>query len=409
MKKFVAFAATLALAAGIAQAKTTVQFYTFTSGGSHQKDLDGLISVFEKQNPDIEIKYVVAPFDTYFTKLQTDVAAGNAPDVYELNYENFVTFASKGVLRSLTSLISRDKEKVAELFYPAALNAFKHRGVQYGLPMTFSTVVLYYNKDLFDKAGVAYPTANWTWQDELAAAKKLTDPSKRIWGTYQEIQFWEFYKVSAQFGGGVKVSPLVQIDTAKNREALQMMVDRIRVNKVMPTDAELSGMGNVDLFFNGQVAMLHTGIWMFDMFSKAKFNWDIAVEPGAANKATHFFSNAAVISSTSKNPDAAYKWVKFISSSPVTAQKRIETGWELPALSLNQRGAVDAYLKQPLPANREAVFESLKYAVTPPVVDSQPQLQDIMNEELKAAQLGTKTVAQALASAEKRVKALLKK
>lgn len=409
MKKAVFTLIVLIVAMGFALGKTTVNYFSFTTDANHVKDLEALIATFEKENPDIEVKYTTAPFDSYFTKLQTSIAAGNPPDVFELNYENFVTFASKGTLLSLDNYLLQNAILRTSTFYPAALNAFQYNNIQYGLPITFSTVVLFYNKDLFDKAGVAYPTAAWTWKDVLDAAKKLTNPSQRVWGVYQPVQFWEFYKVAVQAGGGLRVSPTVQIDTPANREALRYLVDKVRIQKVMPSDAEMSGVSNEDMFLNGQLAMLYSGIWMFDKFSKAPFKWDIAVEPGGARKATHFFSNAAVIAKASKNAEAAWKWVKFLAASPATVKTRIDRAWELPALSLAQRSLFDTYLKRPLPANREAVFDSLQYAVTPPVVENQPQLQDIINQELEAARLGTKTVEQALADAQKRVEALLKR
>ena len=302
MKRFILILAPL-VAAGLALAQqgTTLKFFSFTTDAGHVKALESLIGQFEKENPGVNVEYTTAPFDTYFTKLQTDLAAGQAPDVFELNYENFVTFASKKTLRELGSMMKKDGTAKADLFYPAALNAFKYRGVQYGLPMTFSTVVLFYNKDLFDKAGVAYPTKSWTWKDELEAAKKLTDASKKVWGVFQPVQFWEFYKVAAQAGGGLKVSPTVQIDTPKNREALHWLVDKTLKYNVMPTAAQMSGVGDGDLFVNAQLAMIHTGIWMFDSFAKAPFKWDIALEPGGVKHGTHFFSNAAVVSQTSKN------------------------------------------------------------------------------------------------------------
>ena len=397
------------VAFGAAQSgKTTLNYYSFTTDANHVKTLDGLIAGFQRENPDVEVKYTTAPFDSYFTKLQTDIAAGQAPDVFELNYENFTTFASKGTLLDLGSRLKTEATPATKTFYPAALNAFKMGGTQYGLPITFSTVVLFYNKDLFDKAGVAYPNASWTWKDELEAAKKLTDPAKRVWGVFQPVQFWEFYKVAAQAGGGLRVTPNVAIDTSRNREALRWLTEKTLVHKVMPSAAEMSGVDDGGLFVNGQLAMLHTGIWMFDAFSKAKFNWDIAVEPGNVKKATHFFSNAAVVSKTSKNADAAYRWVKYLASSPATVKARIDTSWELPALSLEQKSLLQGYLAKPMPANREAVFESLRYAVTPPVVDKQSQLQDIINQEFEAARLGTKTVEAALGSAQKRVTDLMK-
>jgi multiple sugar transport system substrate-binding protein len=395
----------LLLASGMA--KTTINYYSFTTDQNHIKDLEALIAVFEKENPDLEVKYTTAPFDSYFTKLQTNLVAGQAPDVFELNYENFVTFASRGTLLALDPYLRQDRT-LNSAFYPAALNAFRHGNAQYGLPITFSTVVLFYNKDLFDKAGVAYPTASWTWKDVMSAAQKISNPAQRVWGVYQPVQFWEFYKVAYQAGGGLQVGPRVQIDTPANREALRYLVDKVRL-KLMPSDAEMSGVSNEDMFLNGQLGMLYSGIWMFDKFSQAKFKWDIAVEPGGARKATHFFSNAAVISRSTKNAEAAFKWIKFLAASPITVKTRIERSWELPALSLAQRTLFDAYLKKPLPANREAVFDSLQYAVTPPVVENQSQLQDIINQELEAARLGSKTPEQAITDAQRRVEALVRR
>ncbi|MER3445184.1 MAG: hypothetical protein C4321_06935 [Chloroflexota bacterium] len=165
------------LASGLA--KTTINYFSFTTDQNHVKDLEALIAAFEKENPDLEVKYTTAPFDSYFTKLQTNLAAGQAPDVFELNYENFVTFASRGTLLALDPYLHQDRT-LNNAFYPAALNAFRHGNVQYGLPITFSTVVLFYNKDLFDKAGVAYPTASWTWKDVMSAAQKISNPAQRV-------------------------------------------------------------------------------------------------------------------------------------------------------------------------------------------------------------------------------------
>ena len=405
MKKFALVV--LALLASLAAAQTTVTYYSFTTDQDHVDELEALISTFESQHPDISIEYTTAPFDSYFTKLQTDFAAGNAPDVFELNYENFVTFASRGTLEPLTPYLEGQDGVAANTFYPAALDAFQYDGTQYGLPITFSTVVLYYNKDLFDAAGLEYPTSDWTWDDVMSAAEALNNPSERVWGIYQPVQFWEFYKAAAAAGGGLEVGEEVRIDTPENRQALHYLVDKVQTAGVMPTDAELSGVANEDLFLNGQLGMLVSGIWMFDKFQSAAFEWDIAVEPGSVRNATHFFANAAAVANDSEVPDAAWQWVEFLAISPEVAQARIESNWELPALSLESADVLQPYLERGAPAGRDAVFASLEYAVTPPVVENQPELQDIINQELEAARLGAKTVEEALASAQSRVEALL--
>lgn len=401
-----ALALLLLLALSLGAAQTTVDYYSFTTDEGHVDVLESLIETFESQHPDVRIEYTTAPFTDYFTKLQTDFAAGNPPDVFELNYENFVTFASRGTLAPLDGQLSGEAGIEEGTFYDAALDAFAFDGTQYGLPITFSTSVLFYNQELFDAAGVEHPTAQWTWDDVMDAAERLNDPASRVWGMYQPVQFWEFYKAAHAAGGGLEVGPEVRIDTPENRDALQYLVGKIEAG-VMPTDAEMSGMANEDLFANGQLGMLISGIWMFDRFQAADFAWDIVVEPGSDRKATHFFSNAVAIADDAENQDAAWQWVRFLAASPEVAQARIETNWELPALSLENSDVLEPYLEGGAPANREAVFASLQYAVNPPVVESQPELQDIVNQELEAARLGTKSVAEALADAQRRVEAML--
>lgn len=400
--------ATTALVWGWAAAQTTIEYFSFTAGSDQIPALEELIAVFEAENPDIEIRYSTADFGSYFTKLQTDFAAGNAPDVFELNYENFVTFASRDTLLPIDDYVEASENIGVDTFYSAALNAFAYDGAQLGLPITFSTVMLFYNKDLFDAAGVEYPNDEWTWDDVMAAATAITDAPNRVWGISQPVQFHEFYKAAAQAGGGLTVTPTVQINTEENLAAAHYLVDKVQTYHVMPTDIEMSGVGDVDMFLNSQLGMIVTGIWMFNQITdEATFDWDVAVEPGGVQKATHFFSNAAVVANTSDNPDAAFRWVEFLAAHQAVVDKRIEISWELSALSLEQADLLSAYLEQPMPANREAVFESLEFAVNPPVIENQPQLQDIISQELEAARLGTKTVEQALSDAQSRIEVLM--
>ena len=85
-----------------AQETTEISYFTFSAAPDHTKDLDAMVAAFEAANPGTKVKVETAPYADYFTELQTRVAGGDAPDVFELNYENFVTYASKGVLLDLT-------------------------------------------------------------------------------------------------------------------------------------------------------------------------------------------------------------------------------------------------------------------------------------------------------------------
>lgn len=383
-----------------------ISYFTFSAAPDHLDSLDQMIAAFETANPNISVKVETAPFDQYFTKLQTLIAGGTAPDVFELNYENFVSYASKGVLADLTPLAAAEPG-FTDRFYPRAYEAFSQDGKQYGLPQSFSNVVLYYNKELFDAKGVAYPTADWTWEDELAAAQQLTDAEAGVWGSYSPVQFWEFYKTAAQSGCSVLgADGAVTINQPGCVESLTWMVDKINTHKIAPSDADMAGVSDGDLFKQGKIAMLRTGIWMFGAFQDAPFEWDIALEPGNTQKAHHFFANSVAVSATSEKQDAAWKWAQFFTSSPSAAAIRVDASWELPAL--NDQALFDTWLAQNPPASRAVVFEALDSLVTPPVIEQQAQMQDAVNALLEQAKLGTLTPQEALDQAKTEIEALIK-
>ncbi len=382
-----------------------ITYYTFSAAPDQLGTLDQMIAAFQTANPNITVTVETAPFDQYFTRLQTLIAGGTAPDVFELNYENFVSYASKGVLTDLTPLAAAEPG-FADRFYPRAYGAFSQDGKQYGLPQSFSNVVLFYNKDLFDAAGVAYPTADWTWEDELEAAQALTNPAEGVWGSYSPIQFWEFYKTAAQSGCNV-LGPngTVTINQPGCVESLTWMVDKIGEYQVAPSDADMAGVSDGDLFKQGKIAMLRTGIWMFGAFQDAPFAWDVALEPGNTQKAHHFFANGVAVSATSEKQEAAWQWAQFFTSSQEAAELRVAASWELPAL--NNQALFDEWLALNPPASRDVVFQALDSLVTPPVIEQQSQMQDAVNTLLEQAKLGSLTPQEALDQAKVEIEALL--
>ncbi|PLR77374.1 sugar ABC transporter substrate-binding protein [Bacillus sp. V3-13] len=376
--------------------KVTINYFTFSPGTDHEDDLKEMISAFEEQNPNIKVDYEIAPYDDYFTKLQTMIAGGNAPDVFELNYENFVSYASKGALADLSDFIKEDKDFDPSKLNEEAYKAYQYEGKQYGMVESFSNVVTFYNKDLFDKAGVEYPAADWKWQDELAAAEKITNTSENIWGTYAPISFHEFYKVIAQNGGSVfnEDKSKVTINSPENAEALKYMVDKVNKHKVNPSKADLSGQSPEDLFKNGQIGILHTGIWMLDSFKDVPFKWDIALEAGNTEKAHHFFANGLAVSKDSESQNAAYKFARFMSASEEAAKIRIASSWELPAIT--DEAILKPYLEQTPPESREVVFEALDTLVLPPVIEDWSKMSDLINMELENVVNGKQTPEDAL-------------
>ena len=388
------------------QGPVEIVYYTYSASPNHLEELDAMVAQFNEQEDDITVRVETVGWDNYFTRLESQIAGGDPPDVFETNYENFVNYASKGMLLPLDEYAAGDSGVDVDLYYPRALQAFNLDGVQYGLPATFSTSVLFYNKDLFDAAGLDYPDASWTWDDALEAAQVLTDPDAGVWGLYSPIQFWEFYKKAAQNGGTLLADGEATIDAPENVEALEFMVSMIDEYGVMPRESDLAGVPNEQAFLDGDIAMLVSGIWMFDTFQDADFAWDITVEPGLANKATHYFADGLAISATTDHSEAAWKWISFFTASDEMVRTRMESNWGLPVLQ--DLSLVDAYLEQTPPDNREAVFDSLEYAIVPPVIERQNQMQDIVGLAIENVLLGNQTAAEALADADRQVDQLIR-
>jgi len=379
----------------------TITYSNFISNGGNEENLQKIVDAFEDANPDIKVEVTTLPYGDYGTALQTDLAAGTQSDVFDLEYAQYAEFQANGVLAPL-------EVSDPSVYRQSVLEAYQTEGTQYALPSSFSDVVLYYNKDLFDAAGVEYPNADWTWADEKAAAEAITDQAAGIWGDHQPVSFHEYYKVLAQNGGEFlnETRDAVAFNTPEGIEAAKWLVEKS--GTVMPTIEQGQGTPDFDtnLFTDGKLGMLHTGIWVFGAVADVPFAWDIAVEPGNTHAASAVFSNAVGVSSSSKHVEAATKWVEFLTSSDTMVDVRLDSGWELPAIS--DEAKLDTYLEKGAPANRQAVFDALDGIALPPVAKTgQTEMQDILTEELVEAQAGRKSVEDALASAEQRINAVI--
>jgi multiple sugar transport system substrate-binding protein len=179
---------------------TTIRYFEFSSSPDHLDEIDAMVAAFEAENPDVRVDVEHGTFDDYHTVLQTQIAGDDAPDAFELNFENFVSFATKGTLADLGPLAAADPDFDAGAYYGPAYDAFGLDGVQYGLPESYSTVLLFFNKELFDAAGIDYPTDDWNWADERSAAETIAATGDNVWGFFAGVHYWEFYKAAFQNG-----------------------------------------------------------------------------------------------------------------------------------------------------------------------------------------------------------------
>ncbi len=395
MKKLLALvlALVMILSLSLAYAEpVTITYAHFSGSGAQEETLKKMIEIFESKNPDIKVDVQITGYEDYFTKLATTVGGGNPPDVFEMNMENFLSYMLRGACADLTGKI--DTANYSE----GTLAAVSSEGKIYAVPMSFSTCVLFYNKDLFDQAGVAYPTDEWTWADAQAAAEKIKALGDDIWGYYQPITYNEFYKSIKGNGGSVLSEDYSQftMNTPENVAVLEAMIARVRgENHVMPTKEELAGRGDWDLFTEGKLGMIITGIWGFPTFAeKCTFDWDIVVEPGYKTPSTFFFANVNCVSPSSDKQEAAAKFVDAMGSDPDIVQLRLDANWELPTIA--DQSKLSQYIEMTPPANRKAVFDSMDYAAAPPALEEQGAVVEIIDNVLSTLETNDMTAQEAL-------------
>lgn len=369
--------------------KTKIVYLQFSAGETNNELLTQMIDKFEAANPDVEVELQSIGYNDYFTTLATRMAGNDAPDCFELNMENFLTYAIRDSIEPLDSYF--DTTGLSKDVYSAGpINAATYNGKLYAIPQSFSTVVLFYNKALFDQAGIAYPTDDWKWADEQAAAEKIKALGDDIWGTFQPVTYNELYK-TVKANGGSLVSDdgkTFTMDSQANIDTLQMMLNRVTGDdRVMPNTEDLAGRGDWDLFKSGNLGMIHTGIWAFSDFATniSDFDWDIVVEPGNTTNATHFFANVACVSKGSKNKEASFRLINFLASNEEVVKMRLDAGWELPTISDEKLMA--QYLEITPPENRDAVMKSLEFSVAPPALLKYSEVVDTMTPILENAVL----------------------
>lgn len=378
----------------------TITYTNFISNNGNEDNLAMIVAAFEEANPGITVDVTTMAYGDYFTALQTDLAAGTEADVFDIEYGNYAAYQANGVLAAVD---------VADpsAFDPTLLETYSTDGVQYAFPSSFSNVVLFYNTTLFDAAGLEYPTADWTWADEKAAAEALTDAAAGVFGDYQPISFHELYKVLEQNGESfLDETGRAAFDTPAGIEAIEWLTDKS--GTVMPTPEQGAGTPDFDsgLFASGNLAMFHSGIWMFGAFADMADGWDIAVEPGNTRQASAMFSNGLAVSARSEHVAEAAAFAEFLAGSELTAQIRLDAGWELPPTS--DPAVLASYLDRGAPANRQAVFDSLESVALPPALgEDAAEIQDLVNSTLAEVAAGRTTAADAASALVEQINAIL--
>jgi multiple sugar transport system substrate-binding protein len=315
----------------------------------------------------ITLQYDPAPVTGYMDKLTTEFSAGNAPDVVWIPGANTADYASKGVLLDLAPLAKADASFKATDYYDAPMKELEHGGNLWGLPRDISTLVMYYNKDLFKAKGLTDPAeamkaGNWTWDEFRKDAIALTDVNKKIYG-FSFSDWWGLWGWFANSGGGGFFNAdrtACALNSDGSQKGLQFMADLFLKDKVS-TAPGVEGGASETTFVAGQVGMFPNGRWFTpSMRENAKFDWGVVEMPvGPGGKSTWLFWGAYEVAAKTKYPQQAWTVVKALTSPEVQA-KVAALGTNIP--SNKAQAAVDAFLNSKPPADNQPFIAGTAYA-----------------------------------------------
>ena len=368
MNRFMLIMLTTLLSAGLAQ--TELEFATW--GGP--EDVEIYEDLIEQYNADndvtVTLNHIPSSGD-YEQNLATLIAAGAAPDVFFINNISLPGFAAQDAFLPLNEYAD---EAFLEDFFPANVDAFRYNDNLLAVPRDISNLVLFYNADMFEEAGLELPSADWTYEDFLSAAQTLTqdtdDDGEVDQFGFGYSTFWLFWQPWVWSNGGNFFSEDFSeftLDDGAALEGLQFYVDlRCGENSVAPTEEQAAERSASSMFAAGDAAMIVDGRWRVAPLNGsegADFNWDVAPFPqGPAGSIVDVDGSGWGISSTSDNPDAAWDFIQYVSSAEAQAQWT-EAGIIIP--SRRSVGETDAFITPDVAPANDSVFIDVNETAIP--------------------------------------------
>jgi multiple sugar transport system permease protein len=342
-------------AAGDEQAVELVVMHWSGDAGQREDEIvDGVLSRFEASNPGIRVRRI-NPGDaaSFYTKLQTMLAAGTPPDVFYVGSERVPAFASMGLLEPLEPFIEADAARPEapdpidlDAFYPATVGAYRYddgamgRGPLYGVPKDFTTIGFYYNRDLLRRAGLEDPRDDWTWDDFARAARSV--------GALEGCTGAEFVTwppmVRAYLGtyGADVVGEDFERLTLRD-PATWSALDQLRSWRHDEPDTLTSGKSKIaegsTVFLTGRVGFAGPfGRWVVPSYrdippsgAERGFDWDFAPLPRGTESSNVVLSVAWAMSSQTEYPEQAWRLIKALTS-PTTQDGLSRLGLAIPTL-----------------------------------------------------------------------------
>ncbi len=360
------------------------------------------IEAFQAENPTIRIEVQDTPAADYVTKLNTQLNGGSDVDLFLVKEaDKTKTFYDRGQLANLTPFIEASGVDMSQ--YNGTDANFIFDGNTYGMPVRTDQYVLFYNKDIFDAAGVAYPSNDMTWSEfeDLAAQVTMGEGATKKYGAY----FHSWNACVQNWGVQDGKHTIMDGEYSFFKPYYEMVLRMQDAGTAMSfAQIQASGLSYTDIFAQGQVAMLPMGSWLINtmvsrnLSGESDVNWGVAVIPHADDVPAGYTVGATTpicINNASKNKDAAWEFAQFLSG-PKGAQIMAENG-QVPALS--GEGYLETFAS--VEGMPEGVMEGL-YAthISPdrPAMDHVTEIDQMLLAEHQLILLGEQTVDEGIAN-----------
>ncbi|MCI9501789.1 MAG: sugar ABC transporter substrate-binding protein [Hungatella sp.] len=302
--------------------------------------LPGLKEIIEDFTTEtgIEVEIQMVPWDQYWTLLEAGAQGGDLPDVFWMHSNYSQKFMSNDILLDLTDKVAQSSTVDMANYYQDIAELYQYDGKIYGIPKDYDTIGLWYNKTMFDEAGISYPDETWTWDTFAEAAEKLTKADGSQYGFTSPVSFNQdgYYNLIYSMGGSVLSEDKTKSmwNSEETVAAMNWWYDNL-VTKAMPTQQVMAENTPDVMLGSGKAAMVFEGSWMIAAMKGNEYivsNCDVAVLPKAEDGTRISIYNGLGWSAAADtaHPDEAWKLIEYLGSEKAQ-KKQAELGVTMSA------------------------------------------------------------------------------
>ncbi len=359
--------------------------------------LPGLKEIIEDFTTEtgIEVEIQMVPWDQYWTLLEAGAQGGDLPDVFWMHSNYSQKFMSNDILLDLTDKVAQSSTVDMANYYQDIAELYQYDGKIYGIPKDYDTIGLWYNKTMFDEAGISYPDETWTWDTFAEAAEKLTKADGSQYGFTSPASFNQdgYYNLIYSMGGSVLSEDKTKSmwNSEETVAAMNWWYDNL-VTKAMPTQQVMAENTPDVMLGSGKAAMVFEGSWMIAAMKGNEYivsNCDVAVLPKAEDGTRISIYNGLGWSAAADtaHPDEAWKLIEYLGSEKAQ-KKQAELGVTMSAFM----GTSDTWIGCAPEFNLQAYLDMSDNMVIRPYTKNTKVWEDYSQETMVKAYTGQMTM-----------------